>query len=132
MSKRKMKGSCEPLHLPTALEWQRTRIPGPTDAITAFGPNPLPAVQLPEPPSRVTASEMRTDRGRLWGKQNLVFFKNELKITSISRDWLNKCPLFLPKQQQNTLRRINREDYYPRSISLSGWSPGPVKLAHPT
>lgn len=95
-----MKGNCEPLALPKALGSGKTRITGPREGIAAFGPNPLLAAQFQELPSRVTASEMRTDKGRLWGKKNLVFFKNELKITSVSRDCLNRYLLFLSRSNQ--------------------------------
>ena len=118
ISNRKMKESYEPLALPKALGSGRTRITGHRDVIAAFRPNPLPAVQFQELPSRVTASEMRTDKGRLWGKQNLVFFKNELKITSISRDCLNSYLLFLPQQQPSIQRRINKQSSKPMDPCL--------------
>ena len=79
------------------------------EGVAAFRPNPLLAAQFQELPSRVTAPEMRTDKGRLWGKKNLVFFKNELKITSVSRDCLNRYLLFLSQQQPNIQRRINKQ-----------------------
>ena len=104
-----MKGSCEPQTLPKALNGKRTRITGPRDVIAVFRPNPLPAMQFQELASRLTGSEMRTDKGRLWGKQNLVFLKKELKITSPSSDRLNRYLLFFPQQQPNVQRRINEQ-----------------------
>lgn len=104
------KGSCEPLALPKALGYREARILGPRDAIAAFRLNPLPAAQLQELPFRVMAAETQTDRGAFGGKQNLVFFKNELKITSVSRDGLDKYLLFLPqganKCKKNKLSRL--------------------------
>ena len=104
-----MKGNCEPLALPEALGSGKTRITGPREGIAAFRPNPLLAAQFQELPSWVTASEMKTDKGRLWGKKNPVFFNNELKITSVSRDCLNRYLLFLSQQQPNIQRRINKQ-----------------------
>ena len=75
-----MKGNCEPLALPEALGSGKTRITGPREGIAAFRPNPLLAAQFQELPSWVTASEMKTDKGRLWGKKNPVFFNNALLL----------------------------------------------------
>lgn len=110
MNNRKMKGNCEPLTLPKALLWKAGQDPYPWRGNYCFQATPTPSCPATGASSRVTASEIRMDKGHLWGKKNMVYFKNELKIISISRARLNRYFLFLHRQQPNTLRRINRAD----------------------
>lgn len=107
LSNSKMKGGGEPRLCLKLCHGGWTRILGPRGVVTASRPHPPPPYPVVGAFFRVTVSEMKMDRGRLWGKKNVVFFKNELKITSISRACLSKYLLLLPKQQPNTLRRIN-------------------------